>query len=92
MMSLVLVLISLVGNSQTAEEFYHRGQKKEYELNDYNGAILDYTKAIAINPKFKDAYIARGFTKFFLKDYTGAIADYTMLLPKNKTKESHNLR
>ena len=37
------------GYSQTSEEFYKKGNSK-WDLKDYQGAILDYTKAISIEP------------------------------------------
>jgi len=38
----------------------------KYELEDYSGAISDYTKAIEINPMYVDAYYRRGLTKLIL--------------------------
>ena len=35
--------------SQTAEYYYNRGLAKS-DLQDYDGAIADYTKAIELNP------------------------------------------
>lgn len=51
--------------SQTAVEFYNNGLAKG-QLKDFSGAIIDYTKAIEINPKFEDAYYNRGKTKILL--------------------------
>jgi tetratricopeptide (TPR) repeat protein len=46
---------------RTAEEYYNRGNayKKQGNLNP---AIADYTKAIEIDSKYKDAYYNRGNT------------------------------
>jgi tetratricopeptide (TPR) repeat protein len=46
-------------------------------VKDYKGAIVDYTKAIELDPTLKDAYINRGHAKSKLQDYIGAIADFT---------------
>ena len=66
-----------------------RTKKDELALNKYNmacdkvssknyrGAIADYSKAIALQPNFADAYYSRGNSKLQLKDYIGAIADYS---------------
>ena len=43
---------------------------------DYQGAIADYNKAIAINPQYAVAFNNRGNAKVDLKDYQGACADY----------------
>jgi tetratricopeptide (TPR) repeat protein len=48
----------------------------KYLQLDYNGAILDYNKAIELNPKLAGAYNDRGLMKWYLKDYRGAIMDY----------------
>lgn len=39
-----------------AEIYYNRGSNK-YNLSDYEGAILDFNKAIELNPDFTYAYI-----------------------------------
>ena len=46
-------------------------------LKDYNGAIIDFTKAIDLDPNYAAVYYNRGVTKGVLEDYNGAIADYT---------------
>ena len=61
---------------QTAEEFYHRGKAKD-SLQDYRGAIADYSKVIELNPKLESAYFQRGLAKYELKDYQEAISDYS---------------
>lgn len=61
-------------NSDSA--YFNRGVSK-FELNDYKGAISDYTKALELNPNNSRAYMNRGVMKTNLKDYDGAIADYT---------------
>ena len=63
-------------NLQTAEEYFYSAYNKA-NLNDYNGAIADYTKAIELDPNNSNAYINRGIVKNDLKDYYGAIFDYT---------------
>ena len=41
------------------EDYFNIGFSK-YELGDYSGAILDYSKAIELDPEFKEAYSNRG--------------------------------
>jgi tetratricopeptide (TPR) repeat protein len=82
MISLVLVLISAVGYSQTAKEYNKMGLSKAIHV-DHTGAILDYNKAIAIDPNYALAYYNRGFSKSVLEDERGAILDYTKAIEIN---------
>lgn len=61
---------------RNASLYNDRGQSKA-NLQDYNGAIADYTMAIELNPVFLSAYMNRGSAKYHQKDYKGAIVDYT---------------
>ena len=45
-------------------------------LEDYQGAIEDYTDAIKLKPEYAEAFYGRGNTKSELKDNQGAIAGY----------------
>ncbi len=57
--------------------YYDRGLRKQYTLNDYQGALADYNKVIEIDPKYALAYNARGVLKHDkLNDPRGALADY----------------
>lgn len=51
-------------------------QHQRLNLKDYNYAIELYSKVIAINPKYENAYYRRGFCKGNLKDHVGHLADY----------------
>jgi tetratricopeptide (TPR) repeat protein len=46
---LILVLVSSCGNKDT--KTYVCAGTAKFDLKDYSGAIIDYTKAIEINPK-----------------------------------------
>jgi tetratricopeptide (TPR) repeat protein len=46
----------------------------------YNLAIIDFNKAIAIDPTFSWAYLGRGNCYFAIQQYDSAIADYTKLI------------
>ena len=56
--------------------YNNRGNSKA-DLEDYYGAIADFTKAIELNPNDAAAYYNRGNAKDDLEDYYGAISDYT---------------
>jgi tetratricopeptide (TPR) repeat protein len=47
------------------DAYYDRGKVK-HVLQDYTGAIEDYSKAIELDPEHKDAYYFRGLSKIFL--------------------------
>ena len=80
---IVVVLISISNcYSQTAETYYDRGVNK-YALQNYKGAIVDYTKAIELDPDYADAYLLRGGSKFKLQDYKGVIADLNKAIELN---------
>ena len=48
----------------------------KYYLEDYQGAIEDYTQAIRLKPDLAEAYYNRGLAKSDLGDKQGAIADF----------------
>ena len=68
--------------AQSADDFFKRGNAK-YKNGDYQGAIVDYNKAIAINPQLAEAYTNRGNTKVRSGDYQGAIIDYNKAIAIN---------
>jgi tetratricopeptide (TPR) repeat protein len=45
-------------------------------LGDGHQAMLDYNRAIEIDPDLSIAYYRRGFLHYLTKDYISAIADY----------------
>ena len=71
------MLISLLGYSQTEEEYFNSAAAKG-QAGDYRGAIEDYTKVIAINPRSYQSYCSRANAKLRLEDYRGAIIDCNM--------------
>jgi tetratricopeptide (TPR) repeat protein len=52
---------------------------------DRSGAIVDYTKAIAVAPNYAYAYNNRGNQRRLGKDPTGAIADFTAAIALDST-------
>jgi len=73
---IIVLTISLVGYSQTSEDYENRGIAKG-DRGDDAGAIIDFTNAIEINPQDADAYCLRGISKANIGNYKGAIEDYT---------------
>lgn len=76
--SLVFILIFFYSCSnyiQPSKEYYNSGLKK-HKNGDYQGAIVDYSKSIELNPNFVYAYWLRGIAKEIINDRKGACKDY----------------
>ncbi|MDR2178378.1 MAG: tetratricopeptide repeat protein [Treponema sp.] len=61
---------------QTARDYLDRGQAFA-ETRDYERAIAEYDKAIALDPAYQAAYLKRGDANTNLWNYDQAIADYS---------------
>jgi len=85
---LILVVISLSGFGQTAEDYYNKGISK-FNIKDYKGAISEFNKTIILNPNYADAYINRGIAKKKTLDYTGAITDYNKAIQLNPNNSDY---
>lgn len=71
---------------ENASVFYNRGNAKS-KLQDYIGAIEDFTLSIELNPK-SDAYNNRGIAKARLNDHKGAEQDFTEAIDLDPTDPS----
>ena len=67
--------IPLIKDTKTVIEYLTLGSEKE-DLEDYQGAIVEYNKALGIEPQNATVYHNRGLAKYSLQDYKGAIADF----------------
>ena len=66
-------------------DWYDMRANAKYWLNDYRGAILDYSKCIE-SFQYYESFLGRGDAKYKINDFKGAIADYTKVIsldPKN---------
>ena len=73
---LILSCSSDKSDGISANEYWNIGLKKMgLGEKDYTGAIVDFSKAIELDPENKYAYYSRGTAKYELEDYRGAIAD-----------------
>ncbi|MES2284694.1 MAG: hypothetical protein V4547_03325 [Bacteroidota bacterium] len=69
-----------------SSEYNNSGNMKRL-AQDYQGAVVDYTKAIGITSMFHinedvelNSLSNRGYSKFKLQDYTGAIPDFSKVI------------
>src|SRR5687767_7686565 len=69
----------IFSNGPTPEEFYESGLEK-LEAQQYDDAIVLFTKALKLDTAFAPAYYKRG-TSFFMKnDFKAALHDYDRYL------------
>lgn len=64
---------------KTAADYMTLGLARQTK-GDLDGAILDYTQALALNPKEVEAFHQRGLARQTKGDFDGALADYTQVL------------
>ena len=84
---------TLIDNStMSVEDYWKRGFEK-YELEDYEGSIEDFNKAIEIDPNIAFFYYARGSAKNKLYDYEGSIEDFNKAIEINSDlRDAYNYR
>ncbi|MEO0932569.1 MAG: tetratricopeptide repeat protein, partial [Cyanobacteria bacterium J06641_2] len=76
----------------TVRDYFNRAEDK-VEQGDLSGAVLDYTQAINLKPKFIQAYNSRGLAHRKARNYQKAIADYNQAIKINpKYAEALNNR
>ena len=78
----LLTLISPKIYSQTESDKVKSGDQK-LEASDYDGAIKDYSDAVALNPQNTYAVNNRCISYFYKKDFQNAIADFTKAIELN---------
>jgi Tfp pilus assembly protein PilF len=64
------------------EDALAAGLQKERQ-NDYRGALIEYDRAIELNPRYADAYVGRGFAKYKLGEKSSAISDFSTAITLN---------
>jgi Tfp pilus assembly protein PilF len=68
--------------AEDANTYYERGNAL-FNHNKFKEAIIEYNKAIKINPKFITAYNDRGTAYYRLKEYDKAISDFDKAIAIN---------
>ena len=79
---IILLFMSGLIYSQTEIDYYNKGIEL-YKSEKYTEAILNFTKAIALESTDADFYTARGNAYFMLEDYVNALFDYNKALSIN---------
>lgn len=82
---LLLFLFHNISSGQSAKDFLLSANAK-FDSEDYNGALLDFNKAVELNPYETAAFFNRGLTKKILGDFEGAIWDYDKALELDSIK------
>ena len=79
-------------NHSTAEIEFYRGNAN-YALGEHEKAIINYTRAIDLNPQYAEAYNNRGVANAALGKYEEAIKDYTKAIKlDSQDAEAYNNR
>jgi tetratricopeptide (TPR) repeat protein len=71
----------------TAAEYHERARGKQTS-GDIDGALADYTQAIALEPKRWQSYNDRAITRQLKGDMDGALADFTEAIKQAPGRES----
>jgi Flp pilus assembly protein TadD len=81
-----LACLSACSTPPTTAAGYDASAKAKLDNGNFDGAIADFTKAIALAAADIDAYYYRGRAREAKDDFEGAIADYSKVIeldPKN---------
>lgn len=76
LLAAMLMTLATTAFCQTANDYVSSGLDK-WLKNDFDGAIADYNKAIALQPDDEDAYVRRTQAEQSKGDWDSAIADAT---------------
>ncbi len=71
--------IAIEKNDENEEAYFQRARFYD-EKEEFDKAIVDYSKAIFLNPKNAKAYFSRGYNKYLQLDYRGAINDFSSVI------------
>ena len=81
-----LSVVPTSGAAQTTAVDYSNRGDAEQAKGDLDAAIVDYNRAIELDPKNSDTYNNRGAAKDAKGDLDGAIADYNRAIELKKAQ------
>jgi tetratricopeptide (TPR) repeat protein len=87
-LALVLIgfgLIFITSCRENSANHHFKNGSAKFQLMDYKGAINDFTQAIILNNKFRDAYYARAISYGVLGKYSEAGADFDKVIQLDPT-------
>ena len=86
------ILISNVSFCQTFEEYFKSGNEKA-RIQNFTGAIEDFSKAIELNQNFATTYFNRGLVKAKQNNFKDAVEDYSKYISlKPNTPKAYLIR
>ncbi|MGB0560650.1 MAG: tetratricopeptide repeat protein [Spirulinaceae cyanobacterium] len=71
--------VAIETSPDNAKAYQARGLIR-INMEDYPGAIADYSQVIRLEPANTEAYIHRGTSRFWLRQYAGALEDFDRAL------------
>jgi len=71
-----------LSNPSTPHDYFELGNY-DYDTGDCTKAIVDYTKAIELNPNFPQFYNNRAYTSMRMHNYKDALADLNKAIALN---------
>jgi tetratricopeptide (TPR) repeat protein len=85
--------IAMMKSDQLDYSAYKTRAKAKFEIQDYKGAITDWSVYLDGNPGEEEALIARGAARININDHTNALVDLDEAIKKNpKNPVSYNYR
>jgi len=82
--TIILPLAITSCRQDNANHHFKNGSAK-FQLKDYNGAINDFSRAIALSINYKEAYYARAISYGILAKYDKALEDFNKVLQLDPT-------
>ena len=70
---------AVAANQKIAQDLYEQGIEKT-QAGDYQGAIADFNRVIALNPNYIEAYCHRAMAHWDLGNYQKAMADFNLAI------------
>ena len=71
---------------EKSKKFFEEGNKK-YDIDNFEGALVDYSKSIYFDPNNVDAYFNRGSIRKELRDLESAKSDFSKVISLSPSNE-----